>query len=165
MAEFDFQLQLLNLQDSLFRFAFRLTLDYDDAQDLLQDTTIKALTSKEKFNPSLDNFKAWVFTIMRNLFINNVRRDNRTNKIIDYLTYHKHTTHTLIEDSLNPREITEIINSFPDSLQKPLLLYIEGYKYEEIAEELKQPLGTIKSKIFQARKIFKEEFGEFRYRA
>lgn len=78
----DFQKRLLGLQDNLLSFAYKLTSDYDDAHDLLQDTTCKALANEKKYVDD-SNFKSWVFTIMRNLFINNYRRIVRTQTIVD----------------------------------------------------------------------------------
>ena len=82
MASAKFQINLMALQANLLNFAYMLTSNRDDAYDLLQDTTLKALDNEEKYAENT-NFKGWVFTIMRNIFINNYRRNVRSATIVD----------------------------------------------------------------------------------
>lgn len=82
MASVKFQTNLMNLQSNMLNFAYMLTGNRDDAYDLLQDSTLKALDNADKFAEGT-NFKGWVFTIMRNIFINNYRRQSRAATIVD----------------------------------------------------------------------------------
>lgn len=152
-----FQENLMKLQDNLLNFAYKLTSNRDDAYDLLQDTTLKALDNEEKYADNT-NFKGWVFTIMRNIFINNYRRQVRNSTIIDTTEdlYHVNLSQesglTSPEGSVAVKEISVAINNFSDEYKVPFTMYLAGYKYNEIAEKMSLPLGTVKSRIFFARK-------------
>lgn len=147
----------MKLQDNLLNFAYKLTSNRDDAYDLLQDTTLKALDNEEKYADNT-NFKGWVFTIMRNIFINNYRRQVRNSTIIDTTEdlYHVNLSQesglTSPEGSVAVKEISVAINNFSDEYKVPFTMYLAGYKYNEIAEKMSLPLGTVKSRIFFARK-------------
>ncbi|MCM1152204.1 MAG: RNA polymerase sigma factor [Muribaculum sp.] len=152
-----FKERLLSLQSNLLNFAFQLTTSKEAAEDLLQDTTLKALDSESKYVDNT-NFKGWVFTIMRNIFINNYRRDVRSATIIDTTDdlYHLNVTQVsglpTPEGSYSAKEIGEAINNFSYDYREPFTLYLSGYKYSEIASKMHLPLGTIKSRIYFARK-------------
>ena len=167
MGSAKFQSNLMNLQDNLLNFAYMLTSNRDDAYDLLQDTTLKALENEDKFAENT-NFKGWVFTIMRNVFINNYRRGMHTATIVDTTEnlYHLHLSHDsgleTPEGSLGASEISDAINSFADEYRIPFSMHVAGYKYNEIAEQMNLPLGTIKSRIFFARKKLQERFADHR---
>ncbi|MDE7418647.1 MAG: RNA polymerase sigma factor [Muribaculaceae bacterium] len=163
-----FRTNLLNLQANLMSFAYQLTSDREQAADLLQDTTLKALDNEEKFT-SDSNFKGWVMTIMRNIFINNYRRNVRQATIVDTTDdlYHINTSQESAletpEGSLSVKEITALINEFSDEFRIPFNMHVAGYKYSEIAEELDLPVGTVKSRIFFARKRLREQLADFAY--
>ena len=157
----------MELQSNMLNFAYMLTSNRDDAYDLLQDTTLKALDNEDKFADNT-NFKGWIFTIMRNIFINNYRRGARAATIVD-------TTDTLYhfnlsqdsgidspESSYGAEEITSAINEFSDEYRLPFSMHVAGYKYNEIAEKMNLPLGTVKSRIFFARKKLQERFADYR---
>lgn len=152
-----FQENLTKLQDNLLNFAYKLTSNRDDAYDLLQDTTLKALDNEDKYADNT-NFKGWVFTIMRNLFINNYRRNARAATIVDttdnlyHLNLSQDSGLESPEDSYGAKEITSAIAEFSDEYRIPFSMHVAGYKYSEIAEEMDLPLGTVKSRIFFARK-------------
>lgn len=162
-----FQENLTKLQDNLLNFAYKLTSNRDDAYDLLQDTTLKALDNEDKYADNT-NFKGWVFTIMRNLFINNYRRNARAATIVDTTDnlYHMNLSQDSglesPEDSYGAKEITSAIAEFSDEYRIPFSMHVAGYKYSEIAEEMDLPLGTVKSRIFFARKKLQERFASYR---
>ncbi|MBE6307016.1 MAG: RNA polymerase sigma factor [Bacteroidaceae bacterium] len=151
-----FQERLLDLQSNLLNFAYMLTSDREEAQDLLQDTTLKALDNEEKYIDNV-NFKGWVFTIMRNIFINNYRRVVRSQTIVDqtedlfHLNLPQESGFDTPDGSYTVKEIMKAINSFSEEYRVPFSMHIEGYKYHEIAEKMQLPLGTVKSRIFFAR--------------
>lgn len=162
-----FQDSLMRLQGNMLNFAFMLTSNRDDAYDLLQDTTIKALDNRDKFADDT-NFKGWVFTIMRNLFINNYRRGARQATLIDtsdnlyFLNISQDSGLASPEGTCTEREITAAIAELDDDYRIPFSMMVAGYKYNEIAEKLNLPLGTVKSRIFYARKCLKERFADYR---
>ena len=166
MNSADFQSKLMNLQSNLLNFAFILTSNRDDAYDLLQDTTLKALDNEDKYAENT-NFKGWVFTIMRNIFINNYRKVARSATIIDqtedlyHLNLPQDSGLDTPEGSVAANEITAAINSFSDEYRIPFSMHVAGYKYNEIAEKMNLPLGTIKSRIFFARKRLQERFADY----
>lgn len=161
-----FQTNLMELQSNLLNFAYMLTSNRDDAYDLLQDTTLKALDNQDKYADNT-NFKGWVFTIMRNIFINNYRRATRAATIVDttenlyHLNLSQDSGLTAPEGSFTTQEITDAINAFEDDYRVPFSMHIAGYKYNEIAEKMNLPLGTVKSRIFFARKKLQERFADY----
>lgn len=166
MAALDFDQQLIKNADFLKPFAFTLTRDNETAKDLLQETMFRALANKDKYHVGT-NVKAWLYTIMRNIFINNYRRKARQNTIFDntpneFLLNHNQATVTNnAEVSLRMKDIKEAIHNLPDIFKNPFMMYYDGYKYNEIAEALNEPLGTIKSRIHFARKLLKEEISRY----
>ncbi len=152
-----FRKNLINLQSNLMNFAYQLTSDHEAAADLLQDTTLKALDNEDKFT-SETNFKGWVMTIMRNIFINNYRKTVRQATIVDTTDdlYHLNTSQESAletpDGSMTVKEINAILATFDDEFRVPFNMHVAGYKYSEIAEELNLPVGTVKSRIFFARK-------------
>lgn len=160
-----FHQNVIGEQKSLLSFALRLTLDKDLAQDLVQETNLKALDNEAKFTEST-NFKGWIHTIMRNLFLNNCRRKNQvvseSQSMTDImnLATEPNDAHTP-DSSYTVGEITEIIASFPPNYREPFNMHMAGYKYEEIAKALKMPLGTVKSHIFFTRRKLREMLKDF----
>jgi RNA polymerase sigma-70 factor (ECF subfamily) len=160
MSTVEFNDVLLRNSDFLRPFAINLTRDNEAANDLYQETLYKALVNREKYS-SGTNIKAWLFTIMRNIFINNYRRKVKQKTIFDnspndYLL-NQATTNNLAESNLRLKEVRQAIEELPGIFKTPFVLYFEGYKYHEIAELLNEPLGTIKSRIHFARKLLKEQ--------
>lgn len=162
-----FQDNLTKLQGNLLSFAHKLTSNRDDAYDLLKDTTLKALDNEDKYAANT-NFKGWVFTIMRNLFINNYRRTARAATIVDttdnlyHLNLSQDSGLESPEESYGAQEITSAISEFSDEYRIPFSMHVAGYKYSEIAEEMGLPIGTVKSRIFFARKKLQERFSSYR---
>lgn len=156
-----FKQRILNLQSNLLNFAFQLTNNREAANDLLQDTTLKALTNEEKFVDN-SNFKGWIFTIMRNIFINNYRQQVRQATVVDrtedlyHLNVSQESGLDTPEGTYAVKEIMEVLNNMSEDFRKPFNMHVAGYKYSEIAEELNLPLGTVKSRIFFARKQLRQ---------
>jgi RNA polymerase sigma-70 factor (ECF subfamily) len=156
MTTFEFTNSLIGMKPNLQRFAMSLTSDRDSALDLVQDTYLKAITYKDKF-VDYTNLKAWVFTIMKNTFINNYRRNVKENTIIDgtqdlYYLNQPHDKGFISPDSIYAEgEIGKAIDSLEDEFRIPFRMHIEGYKYKEISEELGLKIGTVKSRIFFTR--------------
>lgn len=164
----DFERELVGLQSNMFSFALSLTADRTNAEDLMQETSLRVLNNKEKYKPDT-NFKGWVFTVMRNLFINNYHRGVRTQNIIDdnadlsYLGAHTDSEGMGTPDhEVTLKEINKAIESLEDAYQVPFSLYLSGFKYKEISEQLELPIGTVKSRIFFARKRLQEQLRDFR---
>ncbi len=161
-----FKSRLLGLQGNLLSFAYQLTSNREEAQDLLQDTTLKALSNEEKFVDNV-NFKGWIFTIMRNIFINNYRQQVRQATVVDktedlyHLNISQDSGLDTPEGSVAVQEITTAISEFSDEFRVPFNMYVSGYKYSEIAEKLDLPLGTVKSRIFFARKRLREQLSAY----
>jgi RNA polymerase sigma-70 factor (ECF subfamily) len=152
----------------MFSFAMTLTANRDDAEDLVQDTTLKVLNSQDKYVDNI-NFKGWVLTIMRNIFINNYRKALRNQTVIDsteelyQLNISQDSKLGSPEESMTIKEIIYIINSLPEELNIPFSMYLAGYKYNEISRKLAIPLGTVKSRIFFARRELQKSLEEMRY--
>jgi RNA polymerase sigma factor (sigma-70 family) len=166
MSTIEFNQSLISNTEYLKPFAMTLTRDMEAAKDLIQETLYRALANKEKYNAGT-NIKAWMYTIMRNIFINNYRRSAKQNTIFDntpndfLLDYNQFTTANAAETNLNLKEIKEAVHHLPDIFKNPFELYFEGYKYHEIAEVLAEPLGTIKSRIHFARKLLKQQLTRY----
>jgi RNA polymerase sigma-70 factor (ECF subfamily) len=156
MTTMEFNSSLLSMRPKLMRFALSLTSDRERAPDLVQDTYLKALTSRSQF-VDFTNIKAWVFTIMKNTFINNYRRRVKENVIIDntqdlyYINQPYDKGYISPESSYASGEIETTIDSLRDEFRVPFRMYLDGYKYKEIADELGLKIGTVKSRIFFTR--------------
>lgn len=160
---------LLDKQGVFLRqLALKLTKHFEDAEDLIQDTYFKALKNKDKYTPGT-NLKGWLYTIMKNTFINNYRKKKVQNTFID------ETDNTyFIDQGLNNRieyadrnvdqeYIMKQIDSIEKNYVEAFMMHFNGYKYEEISEILGIPLGTVKSRIFLARKKMMEKLQDQRF--
>lgn len=162
MSNLEFNSRLDQMSTLLHSFAYSLTKNTEDARDLYQETAFRALTNREKFRPGT-NFKAWLFTIMKNIFINNYRKKVKANTIIDstdnqyYINSGNNAISNKAESSIMMKELTRMIDRLDDSIRVPFLMHYQGYKYQEIADYLELPLGTVKSRIFFARKDLKSQ--------
>jgi RNA polymerase sigma-70 factor, ECF subfamily len=161
MSTIEFNSKLYTLSNLLHGFAYNLTKNVEDSKDLYQETAFRALANKEKFQPGT-NFKAWTFTIMKNIFINNYRKKVKSNTVLDntenqfYLNSYSYSTGNQAETNFLMNELNGFIARLDDSVKIPFLMHHDGFKYQEIADELELPLGTVKSRIFFARKELKE---------
>jgi RNA polymerase sigma-70 factor (ECF subfamily) len=166
MATAEFNKMLVQNADFLKPFAVTLTKDHETAKDLLQETMFRALANHEKYSVGT-NVKAWLYTIMRNIFINNYRRKVKQNTIFDksandyLLDYQQSAISNEAESNLRIKEIQAAIHDLPEIFRQPFMLYFEGFKYHEIADMLAEPLGTIKSRIHFARRLLKEQISKY----
>lgn len=162
-----FETSILGLQGNLLSFALKLTANQEEAKDLVQDTTLKALHNEEKFVENT-NLKGWMLTIMRNIFINNYRKSARENTVIDstedlfHLNVKQDSGLETPDGAYACNEITAIIERFAPEYRQPFTMHVAGYKYEEISDKLQMPLGTVKSRIFFARKRLQELLTDYR---
>ncbi len=138
-------------------FSQHLTRNMDDAKDLYQETMVKIVRNFEKFQEGT-NAKAWSITVMRNVFINRYRKKKRANTVFDstpenfYLNSNQLSIANEGESSLEFDEVMIEIDKLKPDLKTPFLMHYQGFKYQEIADFMQLPLGTVKSKIFYARK-------------
>lgn len=157
MTTKDFNGQLGSLHEHLERYALSLTGNREDALDLTQETYLKALSNRDKYT-DYTNLKAWIFTIMRNTFINKYRRSVRENTTFDstpdlfYLSGSQSSSSPTPESEYSVEEIYNAIDRLDDEFRLPFKMHHEGYKYKEIADELDLKIGTVKSRIFFSRK-------------
>jgi len=147
---------VLNNSDGLKPFAITLTKDHEAANDLCQETLFKAFAYREKYQPGT-NIRAWLYTIMRNIFINDYRRNGRRKIVYDTIRHTQSHITLSSEISMRLKEINEAIHQLPTIFKTACMLYLEGYKYHEIAFALNEPLGTIKSRIHFAKKILQKK--------
>ncbi|MEY2950685.1 MAG: RNA polymerase sigma factor [Saprospiraceae bacterium] len=161
MSKLEFNNSFNELSGVLHSFAYNLTKNTEDAKDLYQETAFRAMTNKDKFRPGT-NFKAWLFTIMKNIFINNYRKKTKSNTISDstdnnfYINSGSVEISNGAEGNMLMKDLTRLIENLDGTIRIPFLMHYQGYKYQEIAEYLDLPLGTVKSRIFFARKELKD---------
>jgi RNA polymerase sigma-70 factor (ECF subfamily) len=166
MSTVEFNQLLVSNTAFLKPFAVTLTHDQETAKDLLQETLYRALANREKYHVGT-NIRAWLYTIMRNCFINNYRRKARQSTIFDsstndyLLNHHQASVANDAIAVMNLKEAKKAIQDLPELFRTPFLLYFNGYKYHEIADMLAEPLGTIKSRIHFARKLLKTQIRRY----
>lgn len=160
MSTMEFTSKFDLLSAVLHSFAYNLTKNIEDSKDLFQETAFRALSNREKFRTGT-NFKAWCFTIMKNIFINNYRKKVKQNTIMDstdndyYINSGKNRVLNTAESNFMTEEIKAMVDGLDDGLRIPFVMHFQGFKYQEISEHLSLPLGTVKSRIFFARKELK----------
>ena len=165
MTAIEFNHQLVSLENNLSRFALSLTSNREEAKDLLQETLLKAITCRDQF-VNYTNLKAWTYTIMKNTFINSYRRTVRQNNILDgtknlyFLNLSRKTNDIAPDSNYATLEINKLIDGLADEYKIPFKLLLEGFGYKEIGEKLGLKLGTVKSRIFFARKKLMELLNE-----
>ncbi len=160
MSTIEFNSRLNQMSAILHSFAYNLTKDIEASRDLYQETAYRAIKNREKFSPGT-NFKAWLFTIMKNIFINDYRKKVRANTIIDttenhyYINSGKNTVNNHAFSNIMMKELSQMVADLDESTRVPFEMHYSGFKYQEIADKLDLPLGTVKSRIFFARKELK----------
>jgi RNA polymerase sigma-70 factor (ECF subfamily) len=166
MTAMEFNTALTGLYNNLQYFAHTLTRNREEAEDLVQDTVLKALTNRDKFQDNT-NLKAWTFTIMKNTFINKYRRAVKANTIIDttddlyFLNIPRPSNFTRPDSEFSVQEIKKSVGRLNDEHRLPFEMHTQGYKYKEIADKLNLSIGTVKSRIFFARKKLMEQLHDF----
>ena len=166
MSTIEFNNMLVTNAEFLKPFAITLTRDSEAAKDLFQETLFRALANKEKYNVGT-NIKAWLYTIMRNIFINNYRRKAKQNTIFDntpnefLLNQSQSAAANTAESNLRLKDIQDAVHNLPEIFRNPFLLYFDGFKYHEISKMMNEPLGTIKSRIHFARKLLKTQINRY----
>jgi len=157
MTDTDFNHKLIGMHGSLMQFAQRLTTDGDAAKDLVQETYLKVLDNREKYTYG-SNFRAWIYTIMKNTFINNYRHSARRKIYYNPMEAEFYQAFFPAPADYDPslaimnKELNETINTLHDDFRLPFTMHVEGFRYDEIAEKLALNMGTVKSRIFSARK-------------
>jgi len=168
-----FERELMPHADALFNFAYHLTYNEDDANDLVQEAYLKAYKYIDHYQPGT-NAKAWLFKILKNSFINDYRKSVKRPSTVDYddiVSFHHSedevkTNHTDLRDDLFKNmigdEVSNALNSLPVDYKTVILLCdIEGFSYEEIAKIVDIPIGTVRSRLHRARHILKEKLEEY----
>lgn len=154
---------------SLKPFALKLTKDVEQANDLLQETMLKAFTNKDKFTKGT-NLKAWLYTIMKNTFITNYQRLARRNTFIDstnnlhYINSVDNTVDNNAYANFTLQDINKAISKLDKAYSTPFIMHFKGFKYHEIAETLEIPIGTVKNRIHIARKELKQSLKQYALR-
>lgn len=162
MTTVEFSSNVNEISGSLKPFALKLTRDSEDANDLIQETFLKAYTNREKFAKGT-NLKAWMYTIMKNTFITNYQRMVRRNTFIDTTEnlHYINSSDSLIENgayaNFSLKDINWAIENLQDTYKDPFMMHFRGFKYQEIAERFNIPIGTVKNRIHIARKELKNK--------
>lgn len=166
MTQIEYNFQVQNQYQPLKGFALRLTQNIEEAEDLVHDTMLKAFVHKDKFTEGT-NLKGWLHTIMKNIFINKYRRTKKSNIQNDdtdnqfYINNASLSSHNSALSALAMKDINHAIGELKDNLKTPFLMSYTGYKYEEIAQKLHIPLGTVKIRIHCARQKLKNRLNAY----
>ena len=166
MSTLEFNQLLVSQSDFLRGFALGFTRNGADADDLVQDTMVKALRYQNNFKEG-PNMKGWLYTIMRNIFINNYKRKKFQNTVLDstenqyFINASQDYRVDTVTTVINQADIMEAIGELKPDFRKPFTMFLDGYHYDEIAEEMDIPMGTVKSRIFHARKKLSVALSDF----
>jgi RNA polymerase sigma factor (sigma-70 family) len=169
MTALEFSYTLAKMSKSLKPFALKLTRDTEEANDLLQETVLKAFTNREKFTDGT-NLKAWLYTIMKNTFITNYQRMVRRGTFVDTTDnlHYINSSNTVIENNVygdfTMKDIFVAIDDLDDAHKTPFMMHYKGFKYHEIAAKLDIPIGTVKNRIHIARKLLKDKLNVYAYK-
>ncbi len=168
MTNKEFNYAIFKTSKALKPYAIKLTKDYEEANDLLQDTLMKAYLNRDKYSDGT-NLKAWLYTIMKNTFITNYQRMIRKNTYVDttenlhYINSFDNTIENLAYSTFAQEDINKAIGALEDTFSTPFMLYFRGFKYHEIAQKLDIPIGTVKNRIHIARKELKSRLVMYQY--
>lgn len=145
---------------SLNQNALKFTKNLNDADDLVQDTLLKAVRFYESYEAGT-NMKGWLFVIMKNTFLNNIRKEAHKKRFVTQddeissanLLYSANRNHAIINFVMH--DINKVMATLPEAYRVPFVLYVEGYKYQEIAKRFNIPIGTVKTRIHEARVLLR----------
>jgi RNA polymerase sigma-70 factor (ECF subfamily) len=152
-----FNYDLIKLQEQLYYYALQLTEDREDALDLVQETSYKALKNRNRLHNN-DHIRAWLYTILKNTYINYLRSSHfrqltyDTDELIKHYENPRPGNDVLPDEQLINKELHEIIRMLPRAYEKPILLFLAGFSYKEIAQKMNIPIGTVKSRIHLGKK-------------
>ena len=169
MSTLEFNEALIGIENNLQSFAMSFTRNREDARDLTQETMLKAITYRSYYTPQT-NFKAWVFTIMRNIFINQYRRNVKARTIFDgskdlFLISNSAGHEETPLEIISAKDINSKISTLGEDYKEPFEMHFKGFKYKEIADKLNIPIGTVKSRIFIARKKLMDLLPDYAFSA
>src|SRR5690606_25595127 len=161
MNRTEFNVKVVKEEKPLMNFASHFASGYEDAKDLVQETMLKAITNYDKFKEGT-NLKAWLYTILKNTFINSYRKTTIVKSLVKQsdevssseLFYSSHVNqgqHTFVR-----ADIQQALSKLSEDYYLPFMMYFEGYKYQEIAQHMDMPIGTVKTRIHIARKLLKK---------
>ncbi|MEN8225926.1 MAG: RNA polymerase sigma factor [Bacteroidota bacterium] len=153
---------LVQLQEQLFYYALQLTEDREDALDLVQETSFKALKNRNKLHNN-DHIRAWLYTILKNTYINYLRSSHYRQLIHDSEELNNHSapnsgSNGAPYEQLERKELYEIITLLPGTYGKPIKMFLSGYSYKEIARQMNIPIGTVKSRIHLGKKQIRKVY-------
>lgn len=166
MSTAEFTTVLVAQEATLRQMGFHFTHNRDDLQDLIQDTLARALRYKDRFVDGT-NLKSWLFVMMKNIYINQYNQNVGRKTFADgtpgeyYLNAHGANTESLTERQLIAADLQDSISKLSEKFRTPFELHVEGYQYDEIADELDIPIGTVKSRIFKARERLQDMLADY----
>ena len=169
----DFEREAIPHNDILYNYALRMTANPDDAKDLVQETFLKAYRFWDKYEKGT-NIRAWLFRIMKNSYINRYRKEKKEPATVDYDEI-QNFYNTIRYESSDPNDLQEkifgglleddvarAIESLPEDFRTVIILCdIEGLMYEEIAEFVDSPIGTVRSRLHRGRKMLRDKLFEY----
>ncbi len=171
MTTTEFNKNIAVIESLLFGFAMKLTRNKENAKDLMQETLMRCFDKRDRFTMGT-NFKSWVTTVMYNSYINHYRKRKTRNKLVkpienfSYLVENKSVEGNAYS-IIMMKELKKMIGNLDDDNKIPFKLYLEGFQYDEIAKKLSIPMGTVKSRIYYARKklqsAIKNRYSDFEY--
>jgi RNA polymerase sigma-70 factor (ECF subfamily) len=171
----DFEAAAMPFVDALYNTAYRMTRNSEDAEDLVQETYLKAYRYYDKFEEGT-NFKAWLFKIMKNTFINNYRKRQQTPALSDFADIEESFESQVSEDVARPiknpeeeflenvldEDVQRALDKLPPDYRMVVILAdLEGFSYKEIAEILEVPVGTVMSRLYRGRRLLEAAMLEF----
>jgi RNA polymerase sigma-70 factor (ECF subfamily) len=164
-SQFDpeyFMYDLVQLQEQLFYYALQLTEDREDALDLVQETSFKALKNRNRLHNN-DHIRAWLYTILKNTYINYLRSSHYRQLVYDSEEINNYAIQSngsngAPHEQLERKELYEIIGMLPGAYEKPIKMFLSGYSYKEIAKQMGIPIGTVKSRIHLGKKQIRKVY-------
>lgn len=153
---------LVHLQEQLYFYALQLTEDKEDALDLVQETSLKALKNRNRLHNN-DHIRAWLYTILKNTYINYLRSSHYRQLSHDSEEMNNHAELTggsegAPFEQLQKKELHDIISMLPGTYEKPIKMFLSGYSYKEIASQMNIPIGTVKSRIHLGKKQIRKVY-------